>query len=259
MKIDTLFQSLRQRGEVALMPYLTAGYPTLPASLDALRRIADAGADLIEVGVPFSDPVADGPTIQAASRQALAEGTRLESILAMFSRCPVQVPCVLMSYVNPLLAYGRERLLGDLAGAGFCGLIVPDLPLEESDRWRDGARLRGLDWIPLIAPTSGIERGIAIAAQARGFVYYVSVNGTTGTRRRFPGRLTADLDALRARTETPLAVGFGVSSGAQIRELAPHCDGVVVGSRLTEAIRDDEPIEALIRELKRATKEPMPC
>ena len=259
MKIDTLFQTLRQRGEVALMPYLTAGYPTLDGSLDALRRIADAGADLIEVGVPFSDPVADGPTIQASSRRALAQGTRLEIILAAFSRCPLQVPLVLMSYVNPLLAYGRERLFDDLAGAGFCGLIVPDLPLEESDRWRADAREHGLGWIPLIAPTSGIERGVAIAAQARGFAYYVSVSGTTGTRRRLPARLTSDLNALRARTETPVAVGFGVNNGAQVRELAPHCDGVIVGSRLIEALRDDEPLESLIRELKQATKEPTPC
>lgn len=257
--IDALFQTLRQRGEVALIPYLTAGYPTLPGSVDALKRISDAGADLIEVGVPFSDPVADGPTIQASSRRALEQGARLEAILATFSVCGTETPRVLMSYVNPLLAYGRERLFHDLVQTGFCGLIVPDLPPEESVEWRAEAQRLGLGWIPLIAPTSGLDRGAEIAEQAHGFAYYVSVTGTTGARRELPARLTADLDALRDRTETPLAVGFGVSNSAQVRDLAPHCDGVVVGSRLVEAIRNEECIETLIRKLKQATKEPTPC
>ncbi len=259
MRLQSLFSTLRRRGETALMPYLMAGFPTLPDSVEAAARISEAGADLLEIGVPFSDPIADGPTIQAASRRALGEGADLGRILDAFSGCTARAPRVLMSYVNPLLAYGRDRLLDDLQEAGFCGLIVPDVPLEEAEAWRTEAEHRGFGWVPLIAPTSGGDRAAEIASGAIGFAYYISVTGITGVRSRLPERLTVDLDALRARTRTPIAVGFGVSDATQVRALAPHCDGIVVGSRLVEALRDGEPITPLIRELKQATKEPTPC
>ena len=259
MKFKNIFVSLRRRGEIALMPYLTAGYPNLERSLDNAKRVTDAGADVLEIGVPFSDPIADGPTIQQASRRALLAGATLPAILETFSRMNAPTPRVLMSYVNPLLRYGCDRVLDDLVEAGFSGLIVPDVPIEEDRAWRECAVRRGLGWIPLMAPTSPADRQIRIAARAHGFAYYVSVTGTTGARRRLPARLTGDLDLLRSRTDTPVAVGFGIASASQVRALAPHCDGIVIGSRLIDAIRDREPLEPMIRELKQATKEPAPC
>ncbi len=259
MMVEQTFRQLRLRGETALMPYITAGFPTIENSLEHLERLAAGGADLIEIGVPFSDPVADGPTIQLASATALQAGATLERILATFATRPVEPPRVLMSYVNPLLAYGRERLLRDLVESGFCGLIVPDLPLEEAATWRAAAMEHSLAWVPLVAPTSGALRAQRIAASATGFAYYVSVSGTTGVRQDLPTELRQSLDDLRTRNQVPIAVGFGIGDAERVRLLSPHCDGIVVGSRIIEAIARDEPLVPLIRELKQATKERTRC
>ena len=257
--IRDTFAALRRRGEMALIPYVTAGYPTLDASMRALREIADCGADLVELGVPFSDPVADGPTIQRASQKALENGVRLAAILEAVERTDFGVPPLLMSYLNPLLSYGRERVLSDMSRAGFAGLIVPDLPVEESGRWSGTAAAHGIDLVLLLAPTSSDARAAKIAARSRGFVYHVSVTGTTGVREGLADDLLVSLSRTKRLTDTPVAVGFGISTAEQIRRLRGVADGVVVGSRIVDALQRGEDPGALIRELKQATRRAKPC
>ncbi|MCP3980700.1 MAG: tryptophan synthase subunit alpha [bacterium] len=254
--IGNKFAELAARGETALMPYLTAGYPSLDRSLELLREVADNGADLIELGLPFSDPIADGPTIQYASHCALQNGTRLADVLQGVSGLDLGVPLILMSYLNPLLAHGRDALPADLAAVGISGLIVPDLTIDESAEWEHETGDRGVDLVQLVAPTSSAERMERIASRSRGFVYYVSVAGTTGARRDLPPDLAASLETLKRATATPVAVGFGISSPDHVRRLYGKADGAVVGSRVIEAIRDGENVGQLIRQLKEATK---PC
>ncbi len=254
MTIRDRLERLRERGEMALMPYFSAGFASLEDSMRHIETAAQNGADLIEVGVPFSDPVADGPTIQAASQTALAGGCRLPRILDALGQIRVEAPLILMSYLNPLLAYGRERLLADMARARVVGLIVPDLPLEESAGWADATRAAGISLVLLVAPTTTEDRIRRIAERSDGFVYYVSVTGTTGSRRELPRDLFRSLDAVRAVTDMPVAVGFGISTADQVRRLRGRADGVVVGSRLVEAIRRGEDLSLLIRQLKAATR-----
>ncbi len=252
--ISTRFESLRQRGEAALIAYVVAGFPTIEQSMESIATVAEAGADIIEVGVPFSDPVADGPTIQRASHAALQAGATLDGILDALARSRPAVPLSLMSYLNPLMAIGRERLLDRLGEIGVAGLIVPDLPLEESAGWSASARERGIALTLLAAPTSDLERTRAIARSTEGFLYYVSLTGITGARRELPADLVRSLGRVRSQTPRPVAVGFGISRPSQIRNLRGHCDGVVVGSRLVQAIEDGEDLAALVRTLKAATR-----
>jgi tryptophan synthase alpha chain len=259
--IRRTFDRLRERDEMALVPYLVAGYPTLDESLSQLQRIAASGADLVELGVPFSDPIADGPTIQQAAVRALQGGARLSRILQGIDRLRLPVPVILMSYLNPLLAHGRDEVLADMEAVGVSGLIVPDLPLEEATPWRESARRHGIDLVLLIAPTTSDERAREIAARSDGFVYYVSVTGTTGARESLSPQLLPSLSRLRERIDTPLAVGFGISEPEQVRSLRGRADGAVVGSRIVEAIRQGEDVADLVNRLKQATvhKEHEPC
>ena len=236
------------------MPYLLAGYPDLERSMEHLQTLDAGGADIIELGVPYSDPVADGPVIQEAAHTALQSGVTLRSILTAVERRPPNAPLVLMSYLGPLLAFGRARLLDRLRGIGFAGLIIPDLPLEESDSWRSEADASGVALVPLVAPTSTGNRLQQIADGARGFIYYVSITGTTGTRQALDPNLIPGLRQLREHTALPLTVGFGISQPEQIRELVGHTDGVVVGSRLVQAIRDGEELQTVVEALKQATR-----
>ena len=248
-----------EKGSCALIPYLTGGFPTLERSREIFQQMVDGGADVIEVGMPYSDPVADGPTIQRAAQQALDAGTTLPRLLETFSTIDSAVPRVLMTYANPILRRGIERALDELRDSGFRGLIIPDIPLEESLPFQEAARARGIDWIPLIAPTSPLERARRIIDSASGFAYHVSVAGTTGVRGELPQPLTERLDQLRRESTRPIAVGFGIGSTEQIESLRPHCDGIVIGSRLVDAVFKNEPIEPLIRSFKAATQETTPC
>jgi tryptophan synthase alpha chain len=252
--ISARFEQLKSRRETALIVYLTAGFPNLAASIESLCVIADNGADLIEVGIPFSDPVADGPTIQHASQQALQAGTRLRDVIAALKQSPLSVPISLMSYLNPLMSYGREALLDDLTECGVGGLIVPDLPLEEADRWLIPARERDIALTLLVTPTSSDDRVRRIADSSDGFLYYVSVTGITGARETLPPDLFASLARVRKLSRLPVAVGFGISNAEQIRSLHQHADGVVIGSRVVQAIQREEDLGALIREWKVATR-----
>lgn len=252
------FEGLRLGGEAALIPYLTAGYPTLPAFVDTLHLVAESGADIIEIGIPFCDPIADGPIIQHASQVALAGGARLPAILDALGQAhrerPARQPLVLMSYLNPLLAFGRDRFLKAMIRCGASGLIVVDLPVEESDEWRGAAQAHAVDLVFLAAPTSTPDRLRTIAARSSGFVYAVSRTGTTGVRGELDPSLPAFLHALRAECALPIAVGFGISTPDHVRALRGLADGVVVGSRMIQAIRDHEDVAGLVRSLKEATR-----
>jgi tryptophan synthase alpha chain len=223
-------------GRAALMPYLMGGFPDLEASVAIGEACADAGADLVELGVPFSDPLADGPVIHAAGTRALAAGATLHGILDVAARIAERLPVVLMCYANPLLARGVERFAGELAAAGASGLIVPDLPLEEAGAVLAACDAAGLALVPLIAPTTPDDRLAAIAGRARGFLYTVSVTGTTGERAGVDGSLAAVLARAKAHSPVPVAVGFGISTPEQAAgAAAAGADGVIVGSRLVRA------------------------
>ncbi len=230
------FAKARADHRATFMPFWTIGYPDLPTSLAMIEMLVEVGADAIELGVPFSDPLADGPTVQHSSQVALANGTRLvdcvEAVRTLRTR-GVAVPLVLMGYTNPILTYGVERYAHDAAQAGASGFIVPDLPPEESGELAGYCAASGLALIPLFAPNSTPERiRQVLSGGARGFVYLVSVMGVTGARDRLPPDLAVYIRRVRSLTTLPLAVGFGISSPEQVRTVASLADGVVVASAL---------------------------
>jgi tryptophan synthase alpha chain len=235
----------------ALMPYLMGGFPTVEASFAIGEAYADGGADLVEVGVPFSDPLADGPVIHAAATAALRAGATVHAVLDMAGRLAERVAVVAMCYANPILARGVERFAAELAERGISGLIVPDLPLEEAAAALAACDAAGVALVPLVAPTTPDERLARIGAQARGFLYTVSVTGTTGERARLdPGPLLA---RVRARASVPVALGFGIATPEQAAAAAAAgADGVIVGSRLVRAAADGEDVRALVEALAAA-------
>lgn len=258
-RIGETFQRLAGR-ECALICFLTAGDPSLSASKELVLQVAQSGADLVELGVPFSDPIADGPSIQASSQRALQAGTTLAGVLDLVRalRRTCQVPLVLMSYYNPILRYGLDRFASDAAAAGVDGLIPSDLPPEEADEWLRHASRVGLDTIFLLAPTSTDERIRRVAEKASGFIYCVSRTGVTGVRETLPEDLPLLIQHIRQHTPKPIAVGFGISKPEQVRQVAQWADGAVVGSALVNLIaRTGGPapeIAALVRALKAATR-----
>jgi tryptophan synthase alpha chain len=243
-RIAAAFAGIGSHGDgpgrrAALMPYLMGGFPTVEASARIGEAYADAGADLVELGVPFSDPLADGPVIHAAGTRALREGATLHHVLEVGARLAERVPVVLMCYANPMLARGVERFAGELAARGISGLIVPDLPLEEAPAVLAACDAAGVALVPLVAPTTPDERLAAIGARARGFVYTVSVTGTTGERKEPAGThggAAGVIARAKAHTRVPVALGFGISTPEQAAAAAAAgADGVIVGSRLVRA------------------------
>lgn len=227
-----------EKNAAAFMPFVTAGYPDPDSWLEVCRILAAQGADLIEVGVPFSDPVADGPVIQATSQAALDNGVTPPAVLEMTARAAKEtgVPLVLMTYFNPVLAYGLEAFARDAARAGAAGVIVPDLPPEEAGPWMEAAEAAGLDTVFLAAPTTTSGRLQRVLAACRGFLYYVSLTGVTGSALEVGSATLETLSRLRQASPLPVAVGFGVSQPEQARALAPAADGVIVGSALMKAL-----------------------
>jgi len=224
----------------ALMPYVMAGFPTLADSVAIGQACVQAGADVIELGVPYSDPLADGPVIHAAGTRALAAGATMAGVLEVARALAPSVPVVLMCYANMVFAPGAERFLERLARSGACGLIVPDLPLEEAAELRGACDSRDLALVPLVAPTTPPERLAAIGASARGFLYTVSVVGTTGERDALQARLAEVIARAKASTEVPVALGFGISTPQQARQAADAgADGVIVGTRLVRAAAEE--------------------
>ena len=237
-RIAAAFAAARAERRAALMPYMMAGYPGPETALSIGRAYADAGADLIEVGVPFSDPLADGPVIHAAATDALSAGATLEDALAVVAELDEGVPAVLMCYANMILALGPKRFAGRLDNAGAAGAIVPDLPLEESAEFREALAERGLALVPLVAPTTPPERRRRISESADGFVYVVSDVGTTGERASVPQRLTELVEAVKGESSVPVAVGFGISTPEQAAEVGRVADGVIIGSRLVRLVAE---------------------
>ena len=253
-RIAETFERLSRTRRKALIGFLTAGDPEPEQSLDDLRTALACGVDILELGVPFSDPTADGPVIQAAGQRALASGMNVARALdlAHSVRAGSDAPIVLFGYVNPFFRYGYSRLCSDAVTAGVDGLLVVDLPFEESGELRGLASRSGLDLIPLIAPTTPVERVRTVLAGATGFVYYVMVKGVTGARQAIPADdVSRSMVRLRACTTLPIAVGFGVSEPRQAREVAEGADGVVVGSALVTAAREHR-LDSFVRSLRSA-------
>ena len=248
------FAAARADGRrAAVMPYMMGGYPDLETSLRIGLAYAEAGADVIELGVPFSDPLADGPVIHAAGAAALRDGVRVDDVLAIGSAIAQRVPVVVMCYANPIYVRGIERFIERLAVAGISGLIVPDLPLEESAGLRESCERHGVALVPLVAPTTPDARLERIGAGARGFLYTVSVTGTTGERSNLDGSLAAIVERAKAHTEVPVAVGFGIGEPAQAAAAAAAgADGVIIGSRLIRAAGEEDDPVAAVRALVRA-------
>jgi tryptophan synthase alpha chain len=225
-------------GGTALMPYLMGGFPDRETATAVAGAYADAGADLIELGVPFSDPLADGPTIHSADTAALAAGATLESVLETCAAVADQIPVALMVYANMVLARGVEEFASQAAAAGAAGVIVPDLPLEEQGAIAGSLGETGLALIPLMAPTTPAARRAEISASAQGFVYLVSTVGVTGEREQLPPELTALVAGARKEASVPVAVGFGISTPEQAARVGEIADGVIIGTRLVRAVAD---------------------
>ena len=253
-RLEERFKTLRLKKRKALIAYVTAGYSSLTATGQTARVLEEEGVDVIELGVPFSDPVADGPTIQYASQKALEKGISLSDILKWTKnfRKSSQIPLVLMSYMNPVHRMGYERFARAAADAGVDGLIVPDLIPEESAALGEAMASRGLCLIFLVAPTTPPERRKWVARKSRGFLYAVSVAGVTGARKLLPGDVVRFLKDLRKSSPVPVALGFGISSPAHIRAFGPYADGVIFGSALIDKLRKREPVRPFVKSLRTA-------
>jgi tryptophan synthase alpha chain len=247
-RIADAFSSSGKRA--ALMPYLMGGFPDLDTSRAIGEAYADGGADLVELGVPFSDPLADGPVIQSAGTRALAAGATVASVIEVAAALAERLPVVLMCYANLVMARGVERFAGDLAAAGASGLIVPDLPLEEAADTLAACDTAGLALVPLVAPTTPEERLGAIGARARGFLYTVSVTGTTGERVALSDTFAAVVARAKAHTSVPVALGFGIATPEHAAQAADAgADGVIVGSRLVRAAGESGDPAGAVREV----------
>jgi tryptophan synthase alpha chain len=246
--VSACFKSLHDSSQCALIPFITAGDPDLKTTAEALRILDESGADLIELGVPYSDPLADGPTIQAAATRALQQGVRLDDVLEMVKEVAPQLkaPIILFTYYNPILNRGIESFLKQIAGVGIKGLVVPDLPLEEAQSLLTPAAEIGIEVVLLVAPTSSKERIEAIAHQSQGFIYLVSVTGVTGVRNQIESRVQDILQQMRTVTDKPIGVGFGISQPEQARQIKDWgADAVIVGSAFVKRLADGTPAEGL--------------
>ena len=240
MSVSTAFAGARAEGRSALVGYLPAGFPDVDGAIEAMRTLVEAGCDVIEVGLPYSDPVMDGPTIQAAAQHALEGGVRTKDVLhTVEAVAATGVPTVVMTYWNPVERYGVARFAADLASAGGAGLITPDLTPDSAPEWIAAADQHGLDKIFLVAPSSTEDRLAMTTAQCRGFVYATAVMGVTGAREASSDLAAPLVSRVRMTTDLPVAVGLGVGSGQQAAEVAAYADGVIVGSALVRVLLDN--------------------
>ncbi len=240
-RIQATFAALKERHETALIPFITAGDPDLAVTEDVIQALVESGADLIELGIPFSDPMADGPTIQAASERALAAGVTLNGVLQLVTnvRKKTQVPLILMGYYNPIFCYGAERFARDAAVAGVDALLLVDLPPEEIGEISAAMAESGIDLITLLAPTTPPERMKRLAEVAQGYLYYVSMTGVTGVQKISPQEIQRAVEELKGMSAVPVAVGFGITTAEDARAVGAFADGVVVGSALVKIIEEN--------------------
>lgn len=247
------FAAAAEQGRAAFVPYVTGGFPNADTCLELILALDELGSEVIEVGLPFSDPLADGPTIQLSSQRALEAGATPAKVLATMERAAAktQAALVAMTYVNPVLSMGYGEFAKRASGSGVSGVIIPDLPPEEAGEWLDACQAHGLDPVFMAAPGTPMERLDRILAVGSGFLYYVSMDGVTGTELELPPERLAAMQKVRARSSLPVAVGFGVATPAQAKALAPVADGVVVGSALVrqvhQAASPQEAVEAVSR------------
>lgn len=238
-RIDTTLASAKAAGRGALAPFITVGYPDIPTSTDIAEAVLESGADMLELGIPFSDPLAEGTTIQKSSFHALQQGVTMNAsldVLRDLRQRGIESPLIFMGYVNPFLAYGIERFARDAASAGLDGVILPDLPAEESAPFADILEENGLYLIPLLAPTSSDSRIERACSRARGFIYCVSLTGVTGVRSELRQGVEAMVERVRRFTDLPLLVGFGISRREHVQSVSRFADGALVGSALVHAI-----------------------
>jgi tryptophan synthase alpha chain len=256
-KIEKTFKKLKQQGKKAFIPYIMGGDPNLEKTLAQVLLLEECGADIIELGVPFSDPLADGPTIQRAAERALKAGVTLKKIVPFVKklRNHSQIPVILMTYYNPVFKYGDALFFDDAAEAGVDGVIIPDLPPEEGENVIKSAKMNGLSAIFLVAPTSTEERIRKIVKVSSGFVYYVSITGTTGSRLSIDDSLKSHVERVKQMTSKPVAVGFGVSIPDDAHNVAQMADGVIVGSAIVKKLYEHpERARDFIKKLKEAIK-----
>ncbi len=247
--IDTLFQNLRRENRKALMPFVTAGDPDLEFTRAVLQELARRGAHLCELGIPYSDPIADGPVIQASYTRALEKKVKLAQILEMAKSTVPSLACPVVTMVSYAIIYrhGLEKYVADAQAAGFAGAIVPDLLVEEAAEFAKICRERDFSLIQLVTPTTPRDRALRIAESSSGFLYYVSVTGITGERTQLPSDLQKNVTWLRSRTPLPICIGFGISTPEHVKLLAPVADGLIVGSAIVKRIAAELPREELIK------------
>jgi len=253
-RITEAFKRLKKMNKKALIPYIMAGDPTLDATKTFIPELEEAGADLIELGVPFTDPLADGPTIQRASERALAQRTTLKKVLGLVGeiRKYVKIPLILMTYYNPIFKFGIEAFVKEAVGVGIDGIIVPDLIPDEAGELLTYARQEGLETIFLLAPTSTEERIKKVTRTSTGFVYYVSITGITGARLLIDESMKNTLNLIKKSTKKPVAVGFGVSNPEEASKIAALADGVIVGSAIVKLIAEKKDIKNFVKSLREA-------
>lgn len=252
-RIDKKFWELKRRGRKALIAFLTAGDFGLANTKKLVLEFASRGVDIIELGVPFSDPVADGPTIQLSSERALKRGTKLKDIIAAVKdiRKKAEVPIVLMGYYNPILKYGVNRFVSDCSASGVDGVIIPDLPPEESAELIVPSRKKDFATIFLLSPTSTLKRIKLVSGRSKGFIYYVSLTGITGARPSLPAELSQRVKLIKRHSKLPVCVGFGVSSPRQVKQVCREADGVIVGSAIVKEIEKNSGRKQFVRNVGR--------
>lgn len=246
--VSQRFAQLKEKSECALIPFITAGDPDLETTVKAIKILAEKGADLIELGVPYSDPLADGPVIQAAATRALKKGVKLENVLEIVKNIQgeINIPIILFTYYNPIFYRGAENFLSAIAQVGVKGLVVPDLPLEEAESFLKIAQEKGIEVTLLVAPTSPIERIKEIASHSQGFIYLVSVTGVTGMRTEIETRVKDLISQLKTVTDKPIGVGFGISEPSQALQMkAWGADAVIVGSAFVKKLNQEDSQQGL--------------
>lgn len=248
-KIDDCFQRLRAEGKKAFIPFVTAGDPDMAMTEALIREVAARGASMCEIGIPYSDPIADGPVIQASYTRSLGAGTKLADIFAMITRvsADVDIPLLTMVSYSIVLRYGLQRYVDAAVAAGVSGLIVPDLPVDESDELSAICEQADVSLVQLVTPTTPKERAVRIAKASTGFLYYVSVAGITGERRELPPELLDNVRWLSEQTSTPICIGFGISTTDHVKYLSPVADGLIVGSAIVRRVGDEGAGEATVR------------
>ena len=254
-RIAKKFRDIRKKNGKAFIPYIMAGDPGIQRTKELIMILEDCGADIIELGVPFSDPLADGPTIQKAAQRALDEGVTLKKVIELVAelRLTTQIPIILMTYYNPVFKYGEERFARDAAAAGVDGMIVPDLPPDEADNLIKYSRKSGLDTIFLLAPTSTDSRIQKVSRASTGFIYYVPITGITGAKLSLDASLESHIARIREVTGKPIAVGFGISTPEEASAISRYADGVIVGSAIVKRVADpDEELRRYLLSLRNA-------